>query len=179
MWWSFRVQWTHWNRNGEALWPHRLSASYFRTVFKERWLTGPQCRNLPSPSLPPLAFPPSPIPRPPLTFLGFWLFCSLRTPVGSTSKRTETVGGLMSSSRGRSWSRFGYDHGKLWEGKKDSFLYQRVTLYYLGFTLTQSTAHWSSLNCLKKNPACSLHKTLWRSHVSVLHSGGGCGELIV
>lgn len=100
MWWSFRVQWTHWNRNGEALWPHGLSASYFRTVFKERWLTGPQCRNLPSPSLPPLAFPPSPIPLPPLTFLGFWLFCSLRTPVGSTSKRTETVGGWCHPAEG-------------------------------------------------------------------------------
>lgn len=82
MWWSFRVKWTHWNRNGEALWPRGLSASYFRMVFKERWLRGPQCRNLPSPSLPPLAFPPSPIPLPPLTF---WVFCccsSLRTPVG-------------------------------------------------------------------------------------------------
>lgn len=74
MWWSFRVQWTHWNRNGEALWPHGLSASYFRTVFKERWLTGPQCRNLPSPSLPPLAFSPSPIPLPPSDLFGFLVF---------------------------------------------------------------------------------------------------------
>lgn len=40
-------------------------------------------------------------------------FYPLRTPVGSTSKMAENVGGLMSSRRGRSWSRFGYDHGKL------------------------------------------------------------------
>lgn len=63
----------------------------------------------------------------------------------------------MSSSRGRSWSRFGNDHGKVWEGN-DSFLYQKVTLCHLDFTLTRRTVHWSSLNCLKKSLLVALTK---------------------
>lgn len=180
MWWSFRVKWTHWNRNGEALWPRGLSASYFRMVFKERWLRGPQCRSLPSPSLPPLAFPPSPIPLPPLTFLGFFLLLLFSQNSSWLPRRLRLLGVWCHPAEGA----LGADLGMTMENSGRA---RRTAFFTKGWLCTIWVSRWPKGQLIdppwivwkKKNPACSLHKTLWRSPVSVLHSGGRCGELIV